>query len=138
MFFRKYEDIPAKLRKDVHYGRVVVDCRPQQEDPNITRLTVGGDRIKYPGDVSTPTAVVTIAKMVINSPISTPRARYMCSDLGIFIWESHWITTNTSASASKYYLNESLIHTTYLDSFTMATCIVKLNGACIDSHRRES
>ena len=84
MFFRKYEDIPAKLRKYVHYGRVVVDCRPQQEDPNITRLTVGGDRIKYPGDVSTPTAVVTIAKMVINSPISTPRARYMCSYLGIF------------------------------------------------------
>ena len=82
--FRKYQDIPADRRKDVTYGRVVVDYRPQKEDPNRTRLTVGGDRIKYPGNVSTPTAALTTAKLVINSTISNPRPRYMCCDLGNF------------------------------------------------------
>ena len=82
--FRKYQDIPADRRKDVTYGRVVVDYRPQKEDPNRTRLTVGGDRIKYPGNISTPTAALTTAKLVINSTISTPQARYMYCDLGNF------------------------------------------------------
>ena len=84
LVFRKYQDIPADRRKDVTYGRVVVDYRPQNEDPNRTQLTVGGDQIKYPGNVSTPTAALTIAKLVINSTISTPRARYMCCDLDNF------------------------------------------------------
>ena len=45
---------------------------------------MGGDQIKYPGNVSTPTATLTAKKLVINSTISTPRARYMCCDLGKF------------------------------------------------------
>ena len=84
LFFRKYQDIPADRRKDVTYGRVVVDYQPQKEDPNRIQLTVGGDRIKYPGNVSTPTAALTIAEFVINITISTPRARYMCCDHGNF------------------------------------------------------
>ena len=84
LFFRKYQDIPADRRKDVTYGRVVVDYRPQKEDPHRTRLTVGGDRIKYPGNVSTPTTALTTTKLVINSTISTPRACCMCCDLGNF------------------------------------------------------
>ena len=36
LFFRKYQDIPAGRRKDVTYGRVVVDYRMQKEDPNRT------------------------------------------------------------------------------------------------------
>ena len=83
-FFRKYQDIPADRRKDVTYGRVVVDYRPQKEDPNCTRLTVGGNQIKYPGNVSTPTAAITTANLAINSTISTLRAHYMCCDLGNF------------------------------------------------------
>ena len=33
--------------------------------------------INYPGDVSTPTANTTTAKIVINSTISTPKAKYL-------------------------------------------------------------
>ena len=72
LFPRKYEDIPAEQRKDVTYDRVVVDYRPQKEYPNCTRLTVGGESIKYPGDVSTPTVDLTTAKVVINNTISNP------------------------------------------------------------------
>ena len=45
---------------------------------------MGGDCIKYPGYVRTPTAALTTAKMVINSTISTPQAKYMYGDLGNF------------------------------------------------------
>ena len=84
LFFRKYQDIPADRLKYVTYGRVVLDYRPQKEDLNRTRLTVGGDQIKYLGNFSTPTAAITTAKLAINSTISTPRSRYMCCDLGNF------------------------------------------------------
>ena len=36
--------------------------------------------IKYPGDVSTPTEDTTTAKIVINSTISTPKAKYLVGD----------------------------------------------------------
>ena len=125
LFFQKYNDILSERHKDVTYARVVVHYCPQKENPNLTCLTVGGDCIKYLGGVRTLTEALTTEKMVINSTISTTRARYMCGNLGIF-----YLVT-----LSKSSLNESLMRTTYLDSFTMAACIVKFNETCTDSHR---
>ena len=34
----------------VTYARIVVDCRPQKEDPNRVRITAGGNLIQYPGE----------------------------------------------------------------------------------------
>jgi hypothetical protein len=45
-----YDDIPTDRRSDVTYTRVVCEVRPQKEDPNRTRITIGGNRICYPGD----------------------------------------------------------------------------------------
>jgi hypothetical protein len=53
-------------------------------EPNRTRLTAGGNLIDYPGDVSTPTADTTTAKLAINSTLSTPKAKYMCCDIKNF------------------------------------------------------
>ena len=66
------------------YGRIVVDCRPQKTEPNYTRLTMGSNLIDFPGNVSTPTADLTTAKLVIKITISTPGARYMCGDVKNF------------------------------------------------------
>lgn len=82
-FISKHE-IPQDRQKDVTYGRLCVDYRPQKKEPERTRLTVGGNLIEYPGDVSTPTADTTTAKLVINSTLSTPGARYMCGDIKNF------------------------------------------------------
>ena len=84
MFFIHKHQIPHDRRQDVTYGRIVVELRPQKTESNRTRLTVGGNLIDYPGDVSTPTADTTTAKLVINSTISTPRARFMCADIKNF------------------------------------------------------
>eukprot|EP00957_Ditylum_brightwellii_P206366 15348049-Ditylum_brightwellii.AAC.2 len=56
------------------YGRIVCNYRPQKEDPNCVRLTIGGDQVEYPFDVSTPTADLVTAKRLMNSVISTEGA----------------------------------------------------------------
>jgi hypothetical protein len=48
---------------------------------------VGGNKIEYAGDTSTPTADLTTAKLVFNSVISTPNAEFATgniSDLYLF------------------------------------------------------
>jgi hypothetical protein len=72
--FIKYDDIPLDRRRHVTYCRTVVMYRPKKEDPNRTRMTVGGNRIFFPGDVSTPTVELLAVKMHLNSVISTPGA----------------------------------------------------------------
>ena len=84
IFFIPHSQIPTDRRKDVTYRRICVDLRPQKEEINRTRLTVGGNLIDYPGDVSTPTADTTTAKIIINSTISTPGAKFMCGDIKNF------------------------------------------------------
>ena len=68
----------------VTYGRIVVDFRPHKSEPNRTRLTVGGDKIDYPGEVRTDTADIVTAKLLLNSVVSTPRARCCIVDIKDF------------------------------------------------------
>jgi hypothetical protein len=70
--------------KKATYGCVVCTVRPQKKEQNRTRITVGGNLIDYPGDVSTRTADLTTFKTHLNSVISTPGAKYMCMDMGNF------------------------------------------------------
>ena len=75
-----------KVPKDrtVTYARFVCSVRPQKTETNRTRITVGGNLIDYPGDVSTRTADLTTAKCLFNSTISTPGAKFMCADVKNF------------------------------------------------------
>jgi hypothetical protein len=66
------------------YSRVVVDYRPQKEDPNRIRIAVGGNLITYRGNTSTRTADLTTSKLLWNSVLSTEGARYMCLDIKNF------------------------------------------------------
>jgi hypothetical protein len=43
--------------KDVMYGSFSCNFKPNKEEKECTRLTVGGNRINYPDDCSTPTAL---------------------------------------------------------------------------------
>jgi hypothetical protein len=66
------------------YGRIVVSVRPQKAEKFRTRLTVGGNLINYPFEVSTPTADLTTAKLLFNSVISTPGAKFLVTDIKDF------------------------------------------------------
>jgi hypothetical protein len=82
MFFIPVTSIPKG--KKPTYLRIVAALRPEKPNPRRVRFTVGGDRIQYDGDVSTKTADLTTVKILLNSVISTPDARFMTVDLKDF------------------------------------------------------
>jgi hypothetical protein len=57
---------------------------PGKSDPNRTRVTIGGNTITYLGNCGTKTASLETVKLVLNSTLSTPNARYMTADLENF------------------------------------------------------
>ena len=66
------------------YIRFVCADRPEKINPKRVRITIGGDRIDYPGNTSTKTADMTTVKTLFNSTISTKAARFMTGDLKDF------------------------------------------------------
>jgi len=84
MFVMTHDDIARLRGKKYTYANIVLDHRPQKEDPNRIRITAGGDRIQYDDELSVRSADITTAKLHWNSVISTENARYMCLDLSLF------------------------------------------------------
>ena len=82
--FIHQHEMPQKRRKDVTYGSFLFTARPQKDKPNQTCFTVGGDRISYPGKVAMPTADMFVAKILLNSVISTHGARFMTINISNF------------------------------------------------------
>jgi hypothetical protein len=82
LFFIPITAMPAGRKAT--YLRLVVSDRPQKAQPRRVRFTVGGDRIDYPGEVSTKTASLATAKLLFNSVISTPGAKFMTMDIKDF------------------------------------------------------
>ena len=52
----RYKDIPGGCRREVCHTKLVCEVRAQKEYPDRPRITIGGKRIIYLGDVGTPTA----------------------------------------------------------------------------------
>ena len=51
----RYENVPADRRNNVTYTKVVCKVRAQKDNPNRTRIAIGGKKFIYLGDVATPT-----------------------------------------------------------------------------------
>ena len=82
VFFMTHNEIKNTPKdRTVTHTRIVADYRPQKEDPNRVRITVGGNLIKYPGEVTTRTADMATSKLLWNSAMSTPNARHAVSDI---------------------------------------------------------
>ena len=50
--------------RTVTYACIVVDFRPQKTDPNRVRITVGGNLIDYPYELTTRTTDLTTSKLM--------------------------------------------------------------------------
>ena len=72
------------IGRKMTYGRSVTDIRPHKEETHRVRLTVGGDMLEYPHDVSTETTDLTTAKCLINSILSTEDSKGLCADVKDF------------------------------------------------------
>ena len=48
------------------------------------RFTIGGDRVKYPGEVITKTADLTTVKLHLNSVVSMLHEKFLCININNF------------------------------------------------------
>jgi hypothetical protein len=83
IFFLSHNNIRC-IPKDrvVTYARIVIDHCPQKDDPNrVRRITVGGNLIEYPYELTTRTANMVSTKIMWNSVISTPGAKFGGADI---------------------------------------------------------
>ena len=80
--FISVTDLPAG--KSATYIKIVAADKPNKDIKQRVRFTVGGDRMVYDGDVSTKTANLETLKIILNSVVSTPGARFMNVDIKDF------------------------------------------------------
>jgi hypothetical protein len=67
--------------RQIIYGKIVCDYKPRKKQNERVRLTVGGDRLDYYGEVSASTADIATFKILINSTLSTENAKMMMMDI---------------------------------------------------------
>ncbi len=65
----------------VMYACIVINHRPQKDHSNRVRITVGGNSINYPYKLTTRTADMVPAKIMWNSMVSTPGAKFGGADI---------------------------------------------------------
>ena len=70
--------------RSVTYGRIVAKEKTNKAEFHNVRLTVGGNRLNFPGITATQWASLTTSKCLFNSTISTRDARFMCLDIDYF------------------------------------------------------
>ena len=82
IFFLTHKYI-LEIPKDrkVTYLKVVVDYQTQTADPNRVLITVRGNLIEYPGELTTRRADMIISKITWNSVLSTNGAQCMTIDI---------------------------------------------------------
>ncbi len=84
IFFVNKTEIPEERRGDVTYGQIVCTYPDAKKDKFWMSITMGGNLINYPGDCGTPTADLLTVKLLLNSIISMPNARFMTLNLKDF------------------------------------------------------
>ena len=82
IFFIRKSDVPAG--RQVTYCKQEASIRPNKAETHRVRNVAGGDRLDYPGPTSTQCASLTTTKLLLNSTISTPDARFGAFDLKNF------------------------------------------------------
>jgi hypothetical protein len=79
-----YNNIPLHKRKEICHTMVVCEVQPDKDNPNRTRITIGGNRICYPGNVGTNTASLELLKLLLNSVLLQKGAHFSSIDLKNF------------------------------------------------------
>jgi hypothetical protein len=82
IFFISHRDVPAN--KTPTYAKIVCEEKPLKAETKRVRMTVGGNKIDYAGDVATPTAELITVKCLLNSVVSTAEAKFLAADAANF------------------------------------------------------
>ena len=66
------------------YLRIVAESKPNKSEKHRVRFTIGGNRINYPGVITTPTVEIQTVKLHLNSVISNVNVSYLVADIKVF------------------------------------------------------
>ena len=79
----------SHIIKKVTYANMVCDYRPLKTEKYRVRLTVGGDKLDYDFDATSPIASLIETKLLLNSVISDSAkgARFMTMDIKDFFYK---------------------------------------------------
>ena len=80
----RYDKIPLERRNGIAFSKAVCTFFPDKSYPNRTRITIVGQNIKWPGEVSTKTASLDLIKLLLNSVISRRGAKFVTFDINNF------------------------------------------------------
>ena len=83
-FFINYDKYPKHKIKEVPYARFVCTIREMKKDKHRTRIKLGGNNIKYAGDVGNPTVLLETPKLLFNSVLSRKGSKFMTIDIEFF------------------------------------------------------
>jgi hypothetical protein len=83
-FLIDYQDISSHKHKEICHTTVVCEVCPEKDDPDSTHITIGGNRICYPGYVGTNTALLELVKLLLNSVLSRKGAWFSTVNIKSF------------------------------------------------------
>jgi hypothetical protein len=82
--FMSKDIIPQNRRKDITYRQIVCNYCSEKKDPNHTRINMGRNLINYLDDCGRPTSDLLTVKIMFNSGISMPNAKFMAINIKEF------------------------------------------------------
>jgi hypothetical protein len=104
IFYLTHDEIRCILKYcSVTYARIVINHRPQKDNPNKVCITVGGNLIDYPYDLTLRTANIVSTKIMWNSVISTLGAKFGGADIKNMYLKPHSINTSTCKCPSSSF-----------------------------------
>jgi hypothetical protein len=62
-----YHDISMHKRREICHAMIECEVYPDKGNPNRTLITIGGNRICYPCNVGTNTALMELLKLLLNT-----------------------------------------------------------------------
>jgi hypothetical protein len=84
IFFIRTQDVP--VGRKVTYCKQEASLRPTKAETHRVRNCAGGDRLDFPGPTATQCASLTTTKILLNSTIFTPSARFSTFDIKNFYY----------------------------------------------------
>jgi hypothetical protein len=82
MFYLTHDEIRRIPNNcTISYARIVINHCPQKDNPNCVRITIVSNLINYLYKLTTYTADMVSAKIMWNSVISTPGAKFSGADI---------------------------------------------------------
>ena len=90
IFFIPASKVPHDRK--VSYINPVASIRPKKVEKHRVRLTAGGDRLDYPGITATDTVSLSTTEIHLNSVLSTPKAKYLTTDIKDFYYGTPLLT----------------------------------------------